>query len=78
MAEVLINGSGLGTSSSLPKVNYTVSNNDSSDTSISGIKSSPTKQNRSPRCEAFVMTGDKMLTLNPKLSSHYVKVIFYL
>uniref|UniRef100_A0A915D011 Uncharacterized protein n=1 Tax=Ditylenchus dipsaci TaxID=166011 RepID=A0A915D011_9BILA len=30
-------------------------------------KSSP-KQSKSPRCEAFVMTGDKMLNLNPKIS----------
>jgi len=35
-------------------------------------------QSRSPRCEAFVMTGDKMLNLNPKISPSYAKVgIFY-
>ena len=34
-------------------------------------------QSRSPRCEAFVMTGDKMLNLNPKISPSYAKVCFY-
>lgn len=29
---------------------------------------------RSPRCEAFLMTGDKMLNLNAKISPHYAKV----
>lgn len=29
---------------------------------------------RSPRCEAYVMTGDKMLLLNPKISPSYAKV----
>jgi hypothetical protein len=31
-------------------------------------------QSRSPRCEAFVMTGDKMLNLNPKISPSYAKM----
>lgn len=39
------------------------------------IKSSTLSKNfRSPRCEAFVMTGDKMLILNSKISPHYAKV----
>lgn len=29
---------------------------------------------RSPRCEAYVMTGEKMLMLNPKISPSYAKV----
>lgn len=34
---------------------------------------------RSPRCEAFVMTGDKILNLNQHISPNYAKVsqIFY-
>ncbi|KAI1726395.1 pleckstrin homology domain-containing protein [Ditylenchus destructor] len=32
------------------------------------------KHSKSPRCEAFVMTGDKMLNLNPKISPHYAKM----
>lgn len=41
------------------------------------IKSSTLSKNfRLPRCEAFVMTGDKMLVLNSKISPHYAKVIF--
>lgn len=35
---------------------------------------SPKHQMRSPRCEAFVMTGEKMLNLNPKISPCYAKV----
>ena len=37
---------------------------------------SPTQPARSPRCEAFLMTGDKMLNLNPKISPCYAKVCF--
>ncbi|VDK64453.1 unnamed protein product [Cylicostephanus goldi] len=29
---------------------------------------------RSPRCEAFVMTGDKILNLNHHISPNYAKV----
>lgn len=39
-----------------------------------GAGGSPRHQMRSPRCEAFVMTGDKMLNLNPKISPYYAKV----
>lgn len=43
----------------------------------SSVRSSTlSKDFRSPRCEAFVMTGDKMLVLNSKISPHYAKVIF--
>jgi hypothetical protein len=37
---------------------------------------SPKQPPRSPRCEAFLMTGDKMLNLNPKISPCYAKVCF--
>jgi len=36
---------------------------------------SPSRQLKSPRCEAFVMTGEKMLNLNPKISPHYARVL---
>uniref|UniRef100_A0A183CIS3 SEC7 domain-containing protein n=1 Tax=Globodera pallida TaxID=36090 RepID=A0A183CIS3_GLOPA len=41
--------------------------------SESSEKGSP-KTVRSPRCEAFVMTGEKMLSLNPKISPCYAKM----
>ncbi|KAL3110097.1 hypothetical protein niasHT_015700 [Heterodera trifolii] len=41
--------------------------------SESAEKDSP-KTIRSPRCEAFVMTGEKMLSLNPKISPCYAKM----
>jgi hypothetical protein len=37
-------------------------------------KVSSSSLTRSPRCEAFLMTGDKMLNLNPKISPCYAKV----
>uniref|UniRef100_A0A914HXV4 PH and SEC7 domain-containing protein 1 n=1 Tax=Globodera rostochiensis TaxID=31243 RepID=A0A914HXV4_GLORO len=44
-----------------------------SGSSESSEKGSP-KTVRSPRCEAFVMTGEKMLSLNPKISPCYAKM----
>lgn len=50
-----------------------------SDFEVDGLSSTPDSQNsRSPRCEAFLMTGDKMLNLNPKISPSYAKVFFLL
>ena len=44
------------------------------DKAIPPITTSSPSHSRSPRCEAFLMTGDKMLNLNPKISPHYAKV----
>ncbi|KFD46054.1 hypothetical protein M514_13058 [Trichuris suis] len=37
-------------------------------------KQSPTQPKASPRFEAFVMTGEKILRLDPKISANYAKV----
>nr|CDJ96483.1 SEC7 and Pleckstrin homology domain containing protein [Haemonchus contortus] len=40
-----------------------------------GHGDSPSMSTRSPRCEAFVMTGDKILNLNHHVSPSYAKVV---
>lgn len=35
------------------------------------------EEKRTPRYEAFLMTGDKMLNLNPKISPSYAQVFYH-
>ncbi|GMT25059.1 hypothetical protein PFISCL1PPCAC_16356 [Pristionchus fissidentatus] len=42
--------------------------------SSSSVSRPSSSTGRSPRCEAFVMTGDKILNLNPNISPSYAKV----
>uniref|UniRef100_A0A915KC16 SEC7 domain-containing protein n=1 Tax=Romanomermis culicivorax TaxID=13658 RepID=A0A915KC16_ROMCU len=39
-----------------------------------GVTVGPNTVNKSPRYEAFLMTGDKMLRLNPKISPNYAQL----